>query len=381
MIKRKTFRYRLKPNKKSCMAFASFSGCCRWIYNFALNAKKLAYDELDQTLSLFDLNNLLPILKKEEETKWLANIHSQVLQQSLHDLNRAYEAFFRRVKNGENPGFPKFKRKGTGDSFRYPQGVKIKDNQVYLPKIGWVRFKKSREIEGAIKQTTVIREAGHWYVCFSCEFEVNELRRPLCQETVIGIDVGLSTFATIAEGESNIVREVENPRFLKRGLQKLQFLSRQLSKKKYKSANWFKAKHKLQVFQASLKNCRKDFAHKLSTLLVKNHDIIGIESLSIQSMLQEGSSKLSRSIADAGWGQFLNYLRYKVEYAGKLLVEADRWFASTRQCSQCHRKREMKLSDRIFKCECGHEMGRDANAAVNLKNVAIEQFQAAGTAV
>jgi putative transposase len=381
MIRKKTFRYRLKPSRKIRTAFACFSGCCRWVYNFALNAKRLAYEELDQTLSLFDLNNLLPILKREEETQWLAGIHSQVLQQSLHDLNRAYENFFRRVKSGEKPGFPKFKRKGTGDSFRYPQGVKIKDNQVYLPKIGWVRFKKSREIEGTIKQTTVIREASHWYVCFSCEIEVNEPKPSLSPATAIGIDVGLSTFATIAEGESDLLTEIANPRFLRGGLEKLRFLSRQLSKKKFKSANWFKARHKLQQFQASLKNRRKDFAHKLSTLLVKNHDIVGIESLSIQSMLQKGSSKLSRSIADAGWGQFLSFLRYKVEYAGKLLVEADRWFASTKQCSKCHRKREMKLSDRVFKCECGYEVGRDANAAVNLKNIAIEQFQAVGTTV
>lgn len=381
MIIKKTYRYRLKAGRKKRHLFACFAGSCRWIYNFGLNAKKLMHEELGESLSCFALNNLLPQLKLDEETKWLKNVHSQILQQALRDLDLAYNHFFRRVKQGEVPGFPKFKRKGTGDSFRYPQGVKVNGDQVYLPKIGWVRFKKSREIRGEIKQTTVIREAGHWYVCFSCEFEEDVEGKKPRKSSVLGIDVGLSSFATLALGEDSQIEEIENPRFLKRGLKKLAFLSKNLSRTVYKSNNWQKARHQLQVFQARLKNCRKDFAHKQSSQLVKNHDIVGVESLSISSLLQKSCSSLARSIADAGWGQFLNFLGYKLQYSGKVLVEADRWFASTKICSQCHQKREMALSDRIFSCSCGFEMGRDANAAINLKNTALEKYQAAGASV
>jgi putative transposase len=381
MIIKKTFRYRLKPGRKKKHLFACSAGSCRWVYNFGLNAKKLAYEELDETLTCFDLNNFLPQLKKEEETEWLKDVHSQILQQALHDLNQAYQHFFRRVKQGEAPGYPKFKKKGTGDSFRYPQGVKVENDHAYLPKIGWVRFKKSREIVGEIKQTTVIREARNWYICFSCEIETDVKTESLRKDSIIGIDVGLSSFATLVSGKDNQVEEIENPRFLKKGLRKLRFLNKTLSKKMFRSNNRYKARHRLQVFQAQLKNCRKDFAHKLSTRLVKNHDIVAIENLSITSLLQNSCSSLARSIADASWGQFLGFLKYKLEYSGKDLVEADRWFASTKTCSQCSKKKEMALSDRVFCCSCGFEVGRDINAAINLKNIALEKYKAAGTTV
>lgn len=379
MIIKKTFRFRLKPNRKQKGCFASFAGACRWVYNFGLGTKKEAYEKEGKSVSYFDLNNLLPGLKGDEKTSWLKEIHSQLLQQSLKDLDSAFQHFFRRVKQVEKPGFPRFKRKGTGDSFRYPQGVKIDENRAYFPKIGWVRFRKSRETEGIVKQTTVIREAGKWYVCFSCELEQENRKLSLREDSVVGIDMGLATFATIATQDE--IFEIANPRFLKKNLHKLRFLHKNLSRKVFKSRNWFKTKHQLQVFQATLKNCRKDFAHKLSTHLVKSHDIVGIESLSIQSLLRSSSSSLARSLSDAGWRQFLSFLKYKLQYSYKALVEADRFFASTKICSKCSCKREMELSDRFFRCPCGNEMGRDENAAINIRNMAMTKYKAAGATV
>jgi len=381
MFAKKTFKYRLKPSRKQKQLCAQFAGSCRWIFNHGLVEKKKAYEEEKKSLSYYDLNNELPLLKRVEETSWLKDVHSQVLQQALKDLDCAFQNFFRRVRNKEEPGYPRFKSKGEKDSFRYPQGVKVKGGYVFLPKIGMVRFKKSREIEGIIKQTTVILDAGRWYVCFSCEVEEENLLQELDIQSAVGIDMGIATFATLATGEKNSIEEITNPHFLKNHLSKLRYLSKTLSRKGAKSRNRYKAKLKLQRFQKRLRDCRKDFAHKLSTRIVKSHDIIGVESLSIASLMQSGLTALVRSIADAGWRQFLGYVTYKAQKWGKVLYAVNRWFASTKTCSCCGRKHELQLSDRTLRCSCGFEIGRDINAAINIKNEAIKKLTAAGMTV
>ena len=381
MIFNKTYKYLLMPIQAQRHLFTRFAGASRWMFNHGLERKNKAYEEGGKTLSYYDLNNELPLLKKNENTAWLNEVHSQVLQQSLKDVDSSFQHFFRRVSLHEKPGHPKFKRKGERDSFRYPQGVWVDGNCVYLPKIGRVRFKKTREIEGTIKQVTIVKEAEHWYVCFSCEVvkEIPEVQ--LSEATAIGIDVGLTHYATMAIGSDNEIKEITNPRFLKRSLSKVRHLSKTLSRKKFKSRNWYKAKRELQDVHVRLKNCRKDFAHKLSTQVVKNHDIIGVESLSIVLLMQSGQTALVRSIADAGWGQFLGYLTYKAKEKGKALVAVDRWFASTQICSSCNLRHQLQLSDRVFRCECGLEIGRDVNAAINIKEEAIAKCRAAGMSV
>lgn len=379
MIFKKTFRYLLKPNQVQKQKLYNFAGGCRWLYNWGLERKKKAYEEEGRTLSYFDLNNALPKLK--EETPWLKEIHSQALQQTLRDLSFSFKNFFRRIKNKEKPGYPKFKRKGERDSFRYPQGVQVAENKIYLPCIGWVSFKKTREITGEIKETTIKEEAGKWYVCFSCVIEKSQPQIPLNEERTVGVDVGISTFATLAVGSQNSIETIENPRFLEKQLKKLCHLNRSLSRKTLKSSNWKRSKRKLQHFWVHAKNCRKDFAHKLSTQIVKSQDIIGVECLSILSLLQSAPSGLARRIADAGWRQFLTFLKYKAIEYGKALIEIDRWFASTQICSCCHKQNRLKLADRVLRCDCGCEMNRDANAAINIKGVAIEKYKAAGMSV
>ncbi len=241
MILKKCFKFRLRPNKKQANLFAQFAGACRWIYNRGLAKRKEVWENAKVSLSVYDQNRELTQLKQEEETQWLQTIHSQVLQQALGDLELTYQAFFRRVKSGETPGFPKFRQCGVHDSFRYPQGFKVENDKVFLPKIGWLRFRKSREVVGAIKQTTVIKEGKNWYVCFSCEVEVPD-PKPIENPEVLGIDLGLENFAIMASAEG--IEEIPNPRFLRKELNHLRFLCRQLSRKQKGSTGRRKADNK-----------------------------------------------------------------------------------------------------------------------------------------
>lgn len=229
MIFTKTFKFRLRPNRKKTNLCAQFAGAGRWIYNRGLDQRNKLWEEEKRGISYFDQNNELVLLKNKEKTSWLKEIHSQVLQQALYDLNEAFGHFFRRVKNRETPGYPHFRCKGDHDSFRYPQGVKVKEDYVWLPKIGWVRFRKSREIEGEIKQTTVIGEGKYWYVCFACDIEKHQEHSVESAEDIVGIDVGLEHFATIAMETK--IEEIKSPYFLNKRLSKIRYLSRRLSKK------------------------------------------------------------------------------------------------------------------------------------------------------
>lgn len=379
MIIKKTFRQRLRPNKRDLQKFASFAGASRWVFNRGLAERSEAWKNEKKSVTLYDQNKALTSLKLQEATSWLSDIHSQVLQQSLHDLDLAFSNFFRRLKSQQTPGYPRFKCKGDNDSFRYPQGVKIKDNWVWLPKIGWIRFRKTREILGQLKQTTVIKDGNGWYVCFSCEWEEKDPLQQLNDQKVIGIDVGLENFATIISGDKFF--EIASPKFLANNLSHLKYLGRQLSKKVKRSKNWIKAKSKLQAFHARLRHRRQDFLHKLSTDLVKNHDVIAIESLKIKKLLMNAPRTLARNISDASWGQFLGMLKYKGTYAGKLLVEAPEFFPSTQLCSQCSCRNRISLSTREYRCSCGLVIHRDRNAALNLQAVGMTVLKACGAAL
>jgi putative transposase len=364
MIFTKTFKFRLRPNRAKASLCAQFAGASRWIYNRGLDQRNKLWEEDKRSISLFEQNDALVLLKTQEESCWLKEIHSQVLQQALHDLNEAFGHFFRRVKNKETPGYPHFRCKGEHDSFRYPQGVKVKKDYVWLPKIGWVRYRKSREITGKIKQTTVIKESKYWNVCFVCEIE-QEQQNPSTVKDIVGIDVGLEHFATIAKKEGIV--EIKSPRFLKKKLTKIKYLSRHLSRKQKKSKNRLKAKQALNAAHARIKNQRKDWQHKLSTDLVKSHDKIVIESLAVKELLEKEPKHRARAMSDAGWRAFLQMLKYKCKESGKELLEAGRYFPSTKQCYKCKAKNEIPLEQREYNCSCGHRIHRDHNAALNLR--------------
>lgn len=366
MIKKRAFKYRLKPTKNQREKFQQFAGVRRWIFNQGLQQRQKAHQE-GKKLTYYEQNNELIALK--EQFSWLKEVHSQIPQQALKDLDRAYQHFFRRVKLGTKPGFPKFKKKGVKDTFRFPQGVRVKGSQAYLPKIGKVKFRKSRELEGILKETTIIQEGNAWYIVFSCEIELpSPLPAPIDGDKAIGIDMGLKAFATLAIGKSNIQQEVKNPKYLSKKLSKIKHLSRELSKKAPKSKNRLKARIRLSKLHAGVKNSRNDFAQKLSTKMIKNHDIFCIESLEISRLLTKSPKSLSRSISDASWRSFLHCLKYKAEEKGKHIVEAGKYFPSSQLCSNCYHRQEMPLNQREYVCpNCGLKIDRDYNSAIALK--------------
>lgn len=375
MIIAKTFRYRLEPCAPQRHLFARFAGCSRFVFNWGLAERKARYETEGKTLSYIDQCKRLPELKKAEETAWLGEIHSQVLQQALKDLDIAYRHFFRRVKTGEAPGFPKFKKKGQKDAFRYPQGVKVEGGRVYLPKIGWVRYRDSRPVEGRILQATVKREGEHWFICLACEVDLPDTPPlSITKERAVGIDMGLKSFAFLSDGT-----EIENPRFLMTVLAKLRRAQRLLSRKTKFSNNWKKQVAKVVKLHIRVKNARKDFAQKASTAIVKNHDVIAVEDLNINGMVK--NRHLSRAISDAGWRLFLAMLEYKAQWAGKHFVRIGRFEATSKTCSECGQKKPLPLSVRTYACgNCGMVMDRDWNASLNIRAAGLVVLNACGGA-
>lgn len=382
MLLKRGYKYRLDPTNGQRQLFARFAGASRFLYNRGLEQRKNLYEKEGKSIGYFAQNNELVSLKREEGTAWLQDIHSQVLQQTLKNLDTAFQNFFQNLKEGKKLGFPRFKCKGVRDSFRYPQGVKIQESNVYLPKIGWIKFRKSREIEGQIKQTTIRREGDQWYVSFSTEQEVvDPVPAPITEEKAVGIDVGLKTFATLASGMENRATYIPNPRYLMQFLPRLRVLNRRLSKKVKQSKNWLKAKKQLSKLHLRIRRCREDFAHKLSTMIVKSHDIICVEGLDIANLLEKGTKSLSRGIADASWRMFLRCLRYKSEEQGKHFVETGRFFPSTQTCSQCGARQKMGLGEREYRCpQCSNRIERDLNSAILEKAAGMSVLKACGAA-
>lgn len=358
----KAFRYRLKPTKHQLGLLSQFSGSCRFAFNHGLARTIEAYTHHKKKLSYSDLCGELTLLKQRPDKLWLTGVHSQLLQQALKDLQCAFSNFLRRLKNKENPGFPKFKKKGMKDSFRYPQGVKTENGCVYLPKIGWVRYYDSRPREGTILQTTVKREGNYWFVSLSCEVEHKDIPlAPVAGAHAIGIDVGISHFATLSDGSV-----IENPRFLTKALAQLRHQQRSLSRKQKGSANCAKQRARVAQCHINVKNARKDFLHKLSTRIVKNHDVIAVETLHITGMLKNHT--LARAISDVSWYTFFSMLEYKARWLGKHFVTIGRFFPSTKMCSFCHQRQAMPLARRVYECSsCGLGMDRDLNASINIR--------------
>jgi putative transposase len=221
----KAFKYMLKPNVEQKEKFAKFAGSSRFVFNFGLSVFKKAFDEKTKLPTYADLANQLPLMKRTESMQWLKEVHSQVLQQSLKNLESAVQNFWRRIQSKKGVGgFPRFKKKGVHESFRYPQGVKLSENTLFLPKIGYVRYKHSRPIEGVIKQVTIVRECERWFASIQCEVEKDIAKAPLKPDRAVGIDLGLKYFAALSTG-----KVIDNPRYLKQHLKKLARAQRQLS--------------------------------------------------------------------------------------------------------------------------------------------------------
>ncbi len=356
---RMTYKYRLFPASAQRTMLEHTLEQCRLVYNRTLAMRKSAWEQGQKPVSRYDTIKMLPVWK--EELTELKYVHSQVLQEVCTRVDLAFRHFFRRVKAGEKPGYPRFKGKGWYKSFTYPQsGFKLLDNgRLRLSKIGDVRIKLHRPIEGEIKTLTVKRDMfGNWYACFSVEVEPQPLEP---SPDVVGIDVGLSDFATLSTGE-----KVANPRFFRKEETALAKAQRRLSKCEKGTVEFRKYKRVVQHIHQRIANKRRDFSHKLSRKLVDTYQFIALEDLNIQDMQDGNYRSMNKSIGDAAWHQLVQHISYKAEKAGRTVVLVDPR-NTTKECSDCHAIVPKKLSNRVHSCPfCGCVLDRDLNAALNI---------------
>lgn len=370
-ILKKAHKFRLKPNQKQRELFAQYAGSARFVYNRALHDIKRALDAGLKIPTYNDAAKKLPLMKASEETAFLKDVHSQVLQQSLKNLYLGLSRFYKQRGKNSPVGFPRFKKKGKKDSCKFPQNVTCENGRVLLPRIGSVLYRDSRPVEGKIKQAVIKKEGDHWYITLFTEIEIDIVEVAIIDDEAIGIDAGVSWLLTTSRGD-----KIEHPAYLRKQLKKLAHLYRELSRKKKFSNNWKKCVRKIQRLHIQIKNQRNDYLHKVSTLLSKNHGVVCVEDLNIKGMVK--NRRLSRSISDAGWGILFSFLAYKTEWLEKHFVKIDRWFASSQLCSTCGNKQDMALHKRIFRCDCGLELDRDVNAALNIRMAGLSILKACG---
>lgn len=335
---------------------------CRWVYNETLAMRKNAWEQEQRHISYYESKRQIPLWKKEHPE--LSGVYSQVLQDVSMRVDLAFKAFFRRLKSGEKPGYPRFKGKGRYDSFTYPQyGFKLDGDRLHLSKIGDVKIVLHRPIEGTIKTLTIRRSAtGKWYACFSVEYAPSPAPR---KETAVGIDVGLESFATLSNGE-----KIENPRFFRTDEKALAKAQRKLSKAEKGTPERKKARKIVAHVHERIANRRLNFAHQTSRQLVNRFGTIVFEDLNITNM--QKNHHLAKSIADVAWNMFITITKSKAEEAGSHVILVNPRNTS-QMCSRCGMIVAKTLSDRVHSCpHCGLVMDRDQNAAINILRLGLQ---------
>ncbi len=370
----KGYKYRLYPTRKQANTLQWVLDRCRELYNAALQERRDAYRLVGKSITYCDQANQLPDIKAiREEYK---DIHSQVLQDVLRKVDKAFKAFFARCKRGHTPGYPRYKARGHYDSFTYPQaGFSLThDNRVCLSKIGSIKIKLHREIKGTIKTCTIKREGDAWFVVFASEVALEPLE---ASDEVVGIDLGLLHFATLSDGST-----IENPRYYRKAEKKLERLQQAVSRKKRGSLRRRKAVKQVAKAYRKVRNQRQDFLHKESRKLVNAYGTIVFEELQPANMSKRPKPKqdetgkylpngaaaksgLNKSIVDASWGMFQQFCTYKAASAGREVLFVNPKYTS-QACSGCGQVRKKELSERWHSCDCGTELDRDHNAALNI---------------
>ena len=367
----KAFKFELIPNGAQVHKMKQFCGCSRFVFNRALTYQNEQYQKDNSfKFSYKKIANLLPEWK--QELSWLKDCHSQVLQQSLKDLEAGFKNFFAKRSN-----FPKFKRKGEKDSFRFPQGCKLEQNRIYLPKIGWVRYRNSRKVLGEVKNVTISQKCGKWYVSIQTE---HEIKTPTPKGGEFGIDMGIVRFATLSNGE--YFEPINAFKTLKGKLAKLQ---KQLKHKIKFSKNWQKLKAKIAKLHHKISNIRKNNLHQISSRISKNHAIVYVEDLQVANMSKSAKggrnvkqkSGLNRSILDQSWAEFRRQLEYKLAWNGGFLFAVPPQNTS-RCCPNCgHTAKDNRQTQAEFKCvNCGYQNNADVVGAINVLKRG-QQLQAA----
>ena len=363
---RKTYKYRIYPSKVQEAKLLAALEVCRILYNSCLVDRKNHYESTGKGLSRIKQQETLAADKKR--VPLLKEIHSQVLQDVLFRVERAYQGFFRRLTEKQGKaGYPRFKSEGRYNSITYPQepGFRIDSGKLKISKVGHLNIKIHRDIAGQVKTCTIRRDGTHWYACFSVEYEPEKRSVPA---KAIGIDVGLNSFATLSDGA-----EITNPKHLRKAEAKLKRVQMSLSRKKKGGSNREKARQSVAKQHRKVRNQRLDFHHKEARKIVNCFGLIVAEDLKIRNMVR--NRHLSKSISDAGWGSFLNILAYKAEEAGCRFEKVKPHHTSV-NCSFCGEPVPKTLATRVHRCPvCGLVLDRDHNAAIN-----ILQRATAGTA-
>lgn len=368
----KTYKYRIYPTKAQERILNKMLEQCRWLYNKVLETRKNVYEQEGKSLGLYDTQNMIPQWKKEKES--LKLVHSLVLQNVNIRVDLAFKAFFRRVKAGEKPGYPRFKGYGRYDSMTYPQygnGANLVDDKLNLSKLGSVKVKLHRELCGTPKVVTVRRgSSGKWFVTFACECE----SEPLPEEIkAVGIDVGLQHFATLSNGE-----HIANPRFFRKEEKALAKAQRRMSKEVKGTPERAKRRKVVSRIHERINNRRTDFAHQTSRRLVNEFNLIAFEDLDVKQMMERKTevfgNKLNKSIADVAWNQLVQFTSYKAVDAGRSVVLVDPRNTS-KKCSRCGVLVPKDLSVRVHSCPtCGFVLNRDHNAAINILALGLQRM-------
>lgn len=362
----KAFKFRIFPNVEQEEIFAKHFGSCRFVFNWGLAKKVELYQKENKRISCFELINELTNLKKQEEYKWLAEINSQSIQQSLRHLDNAFTKFFR-----EKKGFPKFHKKVGKQSFTIPQNVKIdfENNSIQIPKCKNVKAILHRKLEGKIKTCVVSKNpAGKYFISILVENDKTtpELK-PILESTAVGIDLGIKDFAVLSNGE-----KIANPKHLKAKEKKLAKHQKRLSRKKKGSKNRLKQKLRVAKIHEQIANTRNDFLHKTSKKIVDSFDTIITENLNVKGMVQ--NHNLAKSISDCGWSTFTSMLEYKCNWYGKNYVKIGRFQPSSRLCTCGTINKDLKLSDREWTCKvCNSTHDRDILASQNIKTFGLQK--------
>jgi len=372
MKRLQAYKYELKPNGQQLRHMRRFAGSCRFVFNKALALQKTNHEAGNKFIGYVAMAKLLTAWRNSADTAWLSQAPVHPLQHALKDLERAYKNFF-----SKRADFPRFKKKGMGDSFRYPDAKQFKidagNSRVFLPKLGWIRYRNSRELLGTAKNITVSSNGGKWFVSIQTEREIAE---PVHSSTsIIGIDVGIARFATLSDGSF-----IEPLNTFRKHEQRLARYQRAMSRKTKFSNNWKKAKAKVQKLHTRIANVRRDFLHKTTTTISQNHAIVCIEDLQVRNMSKSAAgssdapgrnvkakSGLNKSILDQGWFEFRRQLEYKQAWRGGAVLAVSPKNTS-RTCPCCgHVSAENRQAQAKFACvDCGYENNADLVGAINV---------------
>ncbi|WP_097457442.1 RNA-guided endonuclease InsQ/TnpB family protein, partial [Escherichia coli] len=370
MKRLQAFKFQLRPGGQQECEMRRFAGACRFVFNRALARQNENHEAGNKYIPYGKMASWLVEWKNATETQWLKDAQSQPLQQSLKDLERAYKNFFRK-----RAAFPRFKKRGQNDVFRYPQGVKLdqENSRIFLPKLGWMRYRNSRQVTGVVKNVTVSQSCGKWYISIQTESEVSTPVHP--SASMVGLDAGVAKLATLSDG--TVFEPVNSFQKNQKTLARLQ---RQLSRKVKFSNNWQKQKRKIQRLHSCIANIRRDYLHKVTTTVSKNHAMIVIEDLKVSNMSKSAAgtvsqpgrnvrakSGLNRSILDQGWYEMRRQLEYKQLWRGGQVLAVPPAYTSQR-CACCgHTAKENRLSQSKFRCQvCGYTANADVNGARNI---------------